>query len=64
MDFVEALTKKFEDQKQLMVNAMAAGSAKDYAEYQNMCGKIHGLNTALRELNDMLETAQKNEHEQ
>jgi hypothetical protein len=32
---------------------LGTGAAKDYAEYQNMCGKIRGLLTAQIELSDL-----------
>ena len=32
---------------------LGTGAAKDFAEYQNMCGKIRGLLTAQMELNDL-----------
>lgn len=61
MDLYEVLTNKIEEQRQMLVNAMSQGTAKDFAEYQHMCGKIQGLNTALRELNDLSETVRRHE---
>ena len=32
---------------------LAAGAAKDYAEYKEVCGMIRGLNAALRDIEDL-----------
>lgn len=61
MDAMEYLNKKIDEQRQMLIGALAQGSAKDFAEYQNMCGKIQGLNTALRELNELSETVRNHE---
>jgi hypothetical protein len=53
MDFVTALATKIEAQKQMLISALAHGSAKDFPEYQNLCGRIRGLADAQVELNDL-----------
>jgi len=32
---------------------VASGQAKDFAEYQRMCGEIHGLLIARQEITDL-----------
>jgi len=32
---------------------LADGAAKDYAQYKEGCGRIRGLNDALREIEDL-----------
>jgi hypothetical protein len=54
MDIHEVLNKKFEDKKQMLISALAQGSAKDFADYQHLCGRIRGLTDAQTELNDLL----------
>lgn len=51
---LEYLTKKYEDEIKVLQESLGAGAAKDYAEYQNLCGVIRGLLTAQREINDLL----------
>jgi hypothetical protein len=51
---LELALKKIENEKKAIVENLADGVAKDYAEYQNLCGVIRGLLTAQREINDLL----------
>jgi len=51
---LELALKKIESEKRLVIENLADGVAKDYAEYQNLCGVIRGLLTAQREINDLL----------
>jgi len=51
---LELLNKKFEEEKKRIVESLGDGTAKDYAEYQHLCGVIRGLLTAQREINDLL----------
>ena len=51
---LELLSKKYTDEIRSIEESLGAGAAKDYAEYQNMCGVIRGLLTAQREINDLL----------
>lgn len=50
---IEYLTTKLSDEIKVIQESLGAGVAKDYAEYQNLCGVIRGLLTAQRELNDL-----------
>lgn len=51
---LEYLDKKYADEIKTLQESLGAGVAKDYAEYQNLCGVIRGLLTAQREINDLL----------
>lgn len=51
---LEYLDKKYGDEIKVLQESLGAGVAKDYAEYQNLCGVIRGLLTAQREINDLL----------
>jgi hypothetical protein len=51
---LELALKKIEGEKKAIIENLADGVAKDYAEYQNLCGVIRGLLTAQREINDLL----------
>ena len=54
MSDLELALKKIEVEKKAIIENLADGVAKDYAEYQNLCGVIRGLLTAQREINDLL----------
>jgi hypothetical protein len=47
------LDQKLETQIKGLQDSLGTGTAKDYADYQFMCGKIRGLLTAQMELNDL-----------
>lgn len=51
---MELLQKKLEDRKQLIVESLGSGAAKDYAEYRDLCGMIRGLTTAQQEIEDLV----------
>lgn len=51
---LEYLNKKLKDEIMVIEENMGRGAAKDYAEYQNLCGVIRGLLTAQREINDLM----------
>lgn len=51
---MELLQKKLEDRKQLIVESVGSGAAKDYAEYRDLCGVIRGLTTAQQEIEDLV----------
>lgn len=50
---LEYLSGKIKEQVRSIEESLAQGVAKDYAEYQNLCGVIRGLLTAQREINDL-----------
>ena len=49
----DVLTNKIQDLKMDGEAHLAAGAAKDYAEYKEVCGMIRGLNAALRDIEDL-----------
>jgi len=51
---LEYLDKKYGEEIKVIQESLGAGVAKDYGEYQNLCGVIRGLLTAQREINDLL----------
>ena len=51
---LEYLNGKLREEVRAVEENLAQGAAKDYAEYQNLCGIIRGLLTAQREINDLL----------
>jgi hypothetical protein len=51
---LDYLRGKLQEELKSVEESLAQGVAKDYAEYQNLCGVIRGLLTAQREINDLL----------
>jgi hypothetical protein len=51
---MDLLQKKLEERKQLIVESVGNGAAKDYAEYRDLCGVIRGLKTAQQEIEDLV----------
>lgn len=51
---LEYLSGKYAEEIKVIQESLGEGAAKDYAEYQNLCGVIRGLLTAQREINDLL----------
>ncbi len=49
----EVLVEKITDQKRSSEEFIRTGAAKDYAAYKEICGVLRGLDTALREINDL-----------
>jgi len=50
----EVIDKKIEEIKVTYSVPLTDGTAKDFGEYQNMCGVIRGLALAQREIADFV----------
>jgi len=59
----DLLNKKFEDSKSSHVEALVNGASKDYAEYRELCGVIRGLQTAQRELADLVRRVKESDND-
>jgi hypothetical protein len=61
--YLEHLSAKINDKvSQLQIN-LADGNAKDYGEYQKMCGEVKGLLTARLYITDLQERLKTNDDE-
>ena len=49
----DVLKEKLTEQKRSSEEFIHSGAAKDFAEYREVCGVLRGLDTALREINDL-----------
>ena len=49
----DVLTDKLTDHKRSSEELLHSGAAKDFSEYREVCGVLRGLDTALREVNDL-----------
>jgi hypothetical protein len=59
MDVFDALVQELDKELVQKRDWVANGQAKDFADYQRMCGEIHGLLIARQEVLDL---KQKMEH--
>ena len=49
----DVLNKKLIEHKNSISEVLADGGCKDFAHYKNLCGVIHGLSIAQREVSDL-----------
>jgi hypothetical protein len=50
---LEVISSQIEEQVTGIKEHLSAGQSKDYAEYREMCGRVHGLMLALRIAKDL-----------
>lgn len=50
----DVVLKELSERRDVITQALAEGSAKDFAEYQNMCGEIRGLSYAHAIITDLV----------
>lgn len=53
MNELDAVLKEINESVANLQEHLGTGVAKDYAEYQNMCGKISGLLSVHRYIKDL-----------
>ena len=53
MNGYEVIIKEIDEQVRNLEEHLGTGTAKDYAEYQNICGKISGLLSVRRYVQDL-----------
>lgn len=59
----DLLQKKIQDRIQNLNESVSNGSAKDYAEYRELCGVIRGLRSAQIEVQDLESRIKEDEDE-
>jgi hypothetical protein len=59
----DLLQKKLQDRIQNLNESVSNGSAKDYAEYRELCGVIRGLRSAQIEVQDLESRIKEDEDE-
>lgn len=53
LSVLNTLRTKVRERMNTYADEIAGGSAKDFGEYRNLCGVIHGLALAERDLLDL-----------
>ena len=51
--YLDHLAQKLNEKAKSLEESLGGGAAKDYAEYQNVCGQIKGLLIAQLEISDL-----------
>lgn len=51
---MDLLQRKLKEQEDNHIQALAGGAVADYAAYRELCGVIRGLQTAQREIADLV----------
>lgn len=63
LDILKVLRSKIRDRMNDIADTIAGGSAKDFGEYRNLCGVIHGLALAERDLLDLQNSMEQDDDE-
>ena len=63
MNIFEHLLEKIQERIFNLNDSLSNGSAKDYAEYRELCGVIRGLRSAQMEVQDLASRLKENEDE-
>jgi hypothetical protein len=58
---MDVLQKKLKEQEESHIQALAGGAVIDYAAYRELCGVIRGLQTAQREIADLVRRLKEND---
>ena len=58
---LELLNQKLQERVFNVSESLRKGSAKDFAEYQSLCGVVRGLELAQMEINDLLRRLKEHE---
>jgi len=58
---MDLLQKRLKEQEDSHVQALAGGAVADYAAYRELCGVIRGLQTAQREIADLVRNLREND---
>jgi len=61
MNVLEAVQKEIVDKRSMVVEAVARGSAKDYSEYQRLCGVIQGYSAIEGYILDLAKTMERSD---
>jgi hypothetical protein len=51
---IDVVLKDIDEQRDSIARALCDGAAKDFAEYQLMCGEIRGLSLAYSYITDLV----------
>lgn len=58
-DFCRVLRERIREARQVEIDGLSRGAAKDFAAYQYSCGVLRGLELAEQEVRDLLNAARE-----
>lgn len=58
-NFCVVLRERIREARQVEIDSLSRGVAKDYASYQYSCGVLRGLELAEEEMRDLLNAARE-----
>ena len=58
---MDVLKQRLQELEDSHVQALAGGAVADYATYRELCGVIRGLQTAQREIADLVRKQKEND---
>ena len=58
---MDLLQRKLKEQEESHIQALVGGRSEDFASYRELCGVIRGLQTAQRELADLVRKLKEND---
>jgi len=61
MDASDVLVQNLDKEVAARRDWVASGQAKDFADYQRLCGEIHGLLIARQEILDLKQTMENSD---
>lgn len=59
----DVVLKELSERRDALTQALAAGSAKDFADYKQMCGEIRGLSLAHSLVTDLVRKMEYSDNE-
>lgn len=57
----DVVLKEIEERRHALTQALISASAKDFPEYQHMCGEIRGLSFAHANITDLVRRMEEND---
>jgi hypothetical protein len=57
----DVLKEKIDEHIAVMKDSVASGTCQDFAQYKELCGVIHGLALARREVQDLAKHMEDND---
>jgi hypothetical protein len=58
---LDVVIKEIEERRESIAQALISGSAKDFAEYKDLCGEIRGLSRAHAFITDLVKRMQNDD---
>ena len=59
----DVVLKEIKERRDALVEVLVDGTARDYAEYKNLCGELRGLSLAQSSITDLVRQMEKSEDE-